>query len=160
MKIGRILQTTSLVLIVLLASCNAVAAEPTPMPTPTPDPAAETSVLVQGWIDAYHALDADKFMSYYAEDAVYLDVSMKDFGTYTFEMLDRNVRHTFDNEGFKVEIVSFFVSPDGKFAALEGIYFNLNKYGRQVGMPMVIILEFLDGRIIRETDYYDSSPVK
>jgi ketosteroid isomerase-like protein len=155
-------------LLLLLASCGTpeAASTPTPIPTPTPDPAKETGVLVQGYIDAYHALDADKFMSYFADDATYFDTALKDIGVYTRAALDRSVHSTFsaaisaEGKGFKVEINSFFVSPDGKFAALEGTYYDFNKFGRQVPMPMVIILEFRDGKIIRETDYYDRGPVK
>lgn len=120
----------------------------------------KTFALVEGYVDAYHALDADKFMSYFAEDAVYLDMALKDFGAYSRDALDRSVHSTFKGEGFKVEVVSFFISPDGKFAALEGTYYDLNKSGQQVGMPMVIILEIQESKIIKETDYYDRSPMK
>lgn len=138
----------------LLAACGA------PGTSSATDSADRTRVLVQGFVDAYHALDADKFMSYFAEDAEYLDMALKDFGVYSRDALDRSVHSTFKADGFKVEIVSFFVSTDGKFAALEGTYYDLNKSGQQVGMPMVIILEIHAGKIIKETDYYDRSPVK
>ena len=162
----RLFQVAGLILaLLLLAGCGApppLPATPTPGPTatPSPDPAAETQVLVQGWVDAYNALDADKFMLYFAEDAVYLDMAMRDFGTYTRDMLDRSVHSTFRQEGFKVEITSFFVSPDGKSAAAEGTYYDVNKAGKQVAMPFVIILEIQNGKIIKETDYYDRTPMK
>lgn len=142
----------------LLVSCGT--SQSTQAPTPTPNPVNRTTLLVQGWVDAYHALDADKFMSYFAEDALYYDMAMKDFGAFTRDALDRAVHSSFKQEGFKVEISSFFVSTDGRFAALECTYFDLNKFGRQVGMPAVIILEIANGMIIRETDYYDRGPIE
>lgn len=160
---SRLLQAIGLALALqVLSACGAPTAAPTPASTatPAPDPAAETHALVQAWVDAYHSLDADAYMSYFAEDAVYLDMAIKDFGTYNRDMLDRAVHSTFQEEGFKIEITSFFVSPDGKFAAAEGTYYDLNKAGRQVPMPMAIILEIRDGKIVKETDYYDRSPVK
>ncbi|MGE5248810.1 MAG: nuclear transport factor 2 family protein [Bacteroidota bacterium] len=146
----------------VLAACGAGPATPTPAPTatPAPDPAAETHRLVQGWVDAYHAKDADKFMSFFAEDAVYLDTAIKDFGTFSRDSLDRMVHSTFQEEGFKIEVTSFFVSPDGKFAVAQGSYYDLNKAGKQVAMPVAMILEIRDGKIIKETDYYDRGPVE
>lgn len=141
-------------LTLLLAACGAPASG-----TGT-DTAEKTLKLVQGYVDAYHALDADKYMSYFAEDAKYYDMGLRDFGAWDRDALDKAVHSTFITEGFKVGIDSFFVSTDGKFAALEGTYYDLNKAGRQVGMPMVIILDIQDGKIIKEVDYYDRSPVK
>lgn len=141
-------------LTLLLAACDAPASG-----TGT-DLAEKTLKLVQGYVGAYHALDADKYMSYFAEDAKYYDMGLKDFGAWDRNALDKAVHSTFDDEGFKVEIDSFFVSTDGKYAALEGTYYDLNKSGRQVGMPMVIMLDIQDGKIIKEVDYYDRSPIK
>ena len=160
MKTKLFFQILSLILLFLLASCGSPESAPTSISTATPDPADQTILLVQGYVDAYHALDADTFMSYFADDAEYYDMAMKDYGVLTREALARGVHSSFIQEGFKVEINSYFVSRDGKYAALEGTYYKLNKYGRQVGMPTVIILEIRDGRIIRETDYYDSGPIK
>lgn len=138
----------------LLAACGAPASG-----TGT-DSAEKTLKLVRGYVDAYHALDADKYMSYFAEDAKYYDTALKDFGAWDRDALDKAVHSTFVEEGFKVEIDSFFVSTDGKYAALEGTYYDLNKTGRQVGMPMVIMLDIQDSKIIKEVDYYDRSPIK
>jgi hypothetical protein len=150
------------ILVLLLASCGTPTAVPSPTaaPTPTQNPVAGTQALAQRWVDAYHALDADMYMSLFAPTAVYYDMSLKDFGAYTRDALDRAVHGTFNQPGFKVTIDSFFVSPDGKRAALEGTYYDLNKAGIQVGMPMVTLLEIQDGMIMKETDYYDRGPLR
>lgn len=150
--------TLCLWITLFLSACGAPAVAP--KPTPMPDPAVPTRALVQGWVDACHALDADKYMSYYAGNAVYHDMSLTDLGLYSRDALDRVVHSNFKQAGFKVEITSFFVSTDGKRAALEGTYYDLNRSGKQVGMPIVILLEIRDGLIIRETDYYDRSPIE
>ena len=154
MKGNSLLLTVGMILVLSLASCNT---QSVPELSESPE---ETRKIVQGWMDAYQSLDADKLMSYYAEDVVYLNVVIKDFGTVTYNGLNKSIHKDFQKEGFRMELVSSFISPDGKFAAVQGNYYDLNRSGRQISMPIAIILEFQDGRIVRETDYFYGWQIK
>jgi ketosteroid isomerase-like protein len=55
-----------------------------------------------------------------------------------------------------MKFTSQFVSRDGRFVALNGTYANAGKDGNLASVPIVIILEVRDGRIVREDQYYDN----
>lgn len=157
MSFGR--SNICLLIVFFLASCTAQTGS-VPSDTPAPNPAMQTYQLVQGWMDACNALDADTYMSYYSEELVYLNVAIKDFGIITYEDFNRSTHDDFGQEGCKIDFNAWFISLDGRYAAVEGVSHALNRQGRQVDMPVAIILEFQDGRIIRQTDYLDDSPMK
>jgi ketosteroid isomerase-like protein len=154
MKNNSLLLTVGMILVLSLASCNTQSA---PELSESPE---ETRKVVQSWMNAHQSLDADKLMSCYAEDVVYLNVVIKDFGTVTYDGLNKSIRKDFQKDGFRMELVSSFISPDGKFAAIQGTYYDLNSAGRQISMPIAIVLEFRDGEIVKETDYFDGWQIK
>ncbi len=51
---------------------------------------------------------------------------------------------------FQVRVTSYFISPDGQFAAAQGTF---SMYGKTV--PAVAILEFKDGKIHKESWYHE-----
>jgi hypothetical protein len=48
---------------------------------------------------------------------------------------------------------SFFVSADGRYAAVQGTYADEIAGGRLVDQPMLVILELRAGQIIRQYDF-------
>ena len=50
---------------------------------------------------------------------------------------------------------SFFLSADGRFAALQGINEDPARSGEPASVPIVSLLEFRNGKITKETLYYD-----
>jgi steroid delta-isomerase-like uncharacterized protein len=117
--------------------------------------AARTEALVKEWVSAYEAKEADRFLALYADDLYYADHAIGAF----IEGKDgwsSGVRSTFPEEAFAVKVTSYFVSPDGRHAAVEGVYSDSDRQGRVVSVPMAAILEFKEGKIVRETDYYDA----
>jgi hypothetical protein len=51
---------------------------------------------------------------------------------------------------FEAEIASYFISPDDRFAAAQGM---LTDHG--ITVPAAVIIEFKDGKIYKETRYLD-----
>jgi len=121
--------------------------------------ASDTPSLVKAWISAYESKDADKFIALYSDDLYYADWAIGAFITGK-DGWNSAVRDTFAGEGFAVKIKSYFISSDGRFAAVEGTYSDRDRQGHLVSMPMVVILECKNGKIIKETDYYDASPLR
>lgn len=121
--------------------------------------ASETQALVKAWVSAYESKDADKFISLYSDDIYYADWAIGAFITGK-DGWSSGVRNTFPEEGFAVKVTSYFISSDGRFAAIECIYSDKDKQGRVVSIPMASILEFKNGKIIKETDYYDAGALR
>jgi ketosteroid isomerase-like protein len=68
------------------------------------------------------------------------------------------IAQTFQEPDFQFKANSSFVSDDGRSAIIVGTYADVGKDGKVASVPMVILLELRDGKIIHETDYYDGSP--
>jgi hypothetical protein len=67
------------------------------------------------------------------------------------------VRNLFKNTNFGIKVHFHFISRDGRFVALTGTYTNTGRDGNLASVPVVIILEVKDGKIVREDWYYDNS---
>ncbi len=111
-----------------------------------------TESILKDWIAAYAAQDdADKFLSLFGEDAEWMDWGEPMFKASgprkirDMEALIRSSAHSFE-----VKIMSYFISPDGRFAAVQG---TLTDHGKTV--PAAVILEFKDDKINKETWYHD-----
>jgi ketosteroid isomerase-like protein len=150
-------------LMVIAVACSGLS--PTSTPTrpllaPTsPIPATES--LAQTFITTYEAKNAADWLALFSYEAVFMDN-----GNPTYRKLGvvyvRNefsaVNYLFSLKNFSMKFNSHFVSQDGRFIALNATYYNTGKDGNIASVPMMIILEVKDGKIIREDDYYDSSP--
>lgn len=117
--------------------------------------------LVKAYIAAYEAKDTSKILALYDKDAIYMDQGSpanRSMG----EMYVRNITtawaETFNDPIFEVKFLSYFISHDGTHAALTTTYTNKNRQGNPVSVPMMIILEIREGKIVREDDYYDFTP--
>ncbi len=111
-----------------------------------------TESILKDWMAAYAAQeDADKFLSLFGDGAEWMDWGepmFKESGprkVKDMEDLIRSSAHTFE-----VKITSYFISPDDRFAAVQG---TLTDHGKTV--PAAVILEFKDGKISKETWYHD-----
>ncbi len=111
-----------------------------------------TESILQEWIAAYASQnDPDKFISLFSEDAEWVDWGepmFKDSGPWTIRDMEEVIRSSAHT--FAVEVTSYFISPDGRFAAVEG---NLTDHGKTV--PAAAILEFKDGKIHKESWYHE-----
>jgi ketosteroid isomerase-like protein len=114
--------------------------------------------LTAAYVSAYEAKDADAYLSLFSPDADYVDYAVQvhaKIGTLRDELF-----RSFKRQTFRLQIRSFFVSADGRFAALQGTYTDIARSGDPVSVPIVSVLEFRDRKIAKEILYYDGSPFK
>jgi ketosteroid isomerase-like protein len=129
------------------------------MSPPTPPSEGKTiQSLVTTYASAYRAKDAAAYLSLFSKDADYFDYGVQVHKK--IRQLKEELRHSFQREEFRLEINSFFVSSDGRFAALMGTYTDTERSGRRISVPIVSILELHNGEIIKESLYYDGSNFK
>ncbi len=147
-----------------------VAGQTTPMPAIPPgvvkpgSPAAERAVAeattaIGRWLVAYNGRDAASFLSFYAEDARYVDLVSPKWRVMTKNQLAADVASLFPRNEFQSKLEpspgsamdsAYFVSPDGRFAAVQGTYLDLGVPG---GLPMLIVMELEAGQIVRQYNY-------
>lgn len=145
----------------LLAACglNSTTPAQTPSPTATADiPIVQN--LAQAFMAAYRSENVGNYFSLFSDDAVFLDNStpFRSFVTYELVRNSQNyVSNLFKSTNFVMELNTYVVSRDGRFIFLTGTYTNTGKDGKLASVPIVIILEVENGKIVREDQYYDNS---
>ena len=147
-----------------------VAGQTTPLPAIPPgvvnpgSPAAERAIAeattaIGQWLVAYNGRDAASFLSFYAEDARYVDLVSPKWRVMTKSRLAADVASRFPRDEFQSRLEpspgsamdsAYFVSPDGRFAAVQGTYLDRGTPG---GLPMLIVLELEAGQIVRQHNY-------
>ena len=105
---------------------------------------------------AYNGRNAERFLASYADDAKYLDVVSPDWRVLSKSELAEDVAAHFSRAEFKSKLEpspsadlspltdSFFVSADGRFAAVQGSYQDKGTDGAK---PMLLLLVLQDGKI-------------
>ena len=145
--------------LVLLVACSSIS----PSTTSSSSSIQSAENLTQAFISAYEARHAADWLSLFSNEAIFMDNGNPSFrkeggeGEYVRNS-QTYVNYLFQKENFAMKFSSHFVSADGHFIALTSIFTDTGKDGNPASVPMVIILEVKDGKIIREDDYYDSSP--
>lgn len=148
--------------LLLLVACSSMS----PAATATPPPPTATAVisvvedLAQAFISAYEAEQAADYLALFSNEAIFMDNSTpyrNDVVAIPMRNSSSEVSHIFKNTNFEMKFNFHFVSRDGRFVALTGTYTNTGKDGNLASVPIVIILEVEDGKIMREDQYYDNS---
>ena len=115
----------------------------------------DAEVMVRDWIGAIQALDLDKTVSFYADDIISEDPAYQYRFTGRGEVKSMYVS-VYALPDVKFEYTSSFVSGDGQWAAAKWIWSG-TKGGESYSIPGVSILEIRDGKIVRETIYYNTT---
>ena len=127
--------------------------------SPKPSATGRTArSLVTAYVSAYQVKDVAAYLSLFSKGADYVDYGVQVHKK--IRQLKEELRLSFHREEFHLVIHSFFVSTDGRFAALMGSYTDTERSGRAISVPIVSILEFHNGEIIKESLYYDGSDFK
>jgi len=127
-------------------------------------PAAQTAIAdatadVKEWLAAYNGRDAKTFLSFYADAAKCVDLVSPKWRVMTTSQLAADVAAHFPRTEFASKLEPslgsalqdfFFVSADGRYAAVQG---NYEDTGTSGGVPMVVILELQDGKIIQQYNF-------
>ena len=155
-------QLISLTVLTLLAvACSGV--QPTSVltlepSTSTPPPAAVAEIIAQHYAVASNTKNANLYLSLFASDAVTMDYGVN-YGPFRVMDLKDDVYANFASKYFQYKITSFFVSADGRFVAIEGIYTDWVRGGNHtVFAPCLVILEVENGQIVKESIYYNGAP--
>jgi len=123
---------------------------------------AEATATISKWLAAFNGRDAASFLSFYAADAKYVDVVSPRWRIMTKSQLAADVASRFPRKEFAAKLepepgspmdASYFVSADGRFAAVQGTYADESAGGVLVDEPMLVILELRAGQIIRQYDF-------
>ncbi len=123
--------------------------------------AAEATATLKQWLAAYNDRDAASFLSFYAKDAKYVDVVSPRWRILAKSQLAADVASQFARAEFQSKLEpspgsamdsAFFVSADGRFAAVQGTYAD-EIAGRLVDQPMLVIVELRAGQIIKQYNF-------
>lgn len=114
--------------------------------------------MMQDWKVALESLDLEKTMSVYADDIVWDDAAANDHLTNKSDVMGM-YRWFYALTDVKMNVTSSFVSGDGKWASAEWMWSG-TEGARDYSIQGVSVLEIRDGKIVRETIYYNraSSP--
>jgi ketosteroid isomerase-like protein len=110
----------------------------------------ETRAMIVEWEAAYNNKDPQSFLSFYDDQVKYTEVIAPEWLVFTKDALIEDVLSKFGNSKFFSVLKTFFVSPDGHFVAVQGIYDDEKTFET----PMVILLEVENGLIINQFDYF------
>ena len=127
-------------------------------PPVPPSAGTNADALARAYISAYEAKDATAYLSLFSADADYFDYAVQVHAR--IRVLRDELRRSFQREAFRLTVHSFFVSSDGRFAALQGTYTDTARSGEPASVPIAAILEVRNGEITKESLYYDGSLFK
>ncbi len=116
---------------------------------PDPSNAARTNAALTAWKAAFTNRDIKSFLSFYAGQAHYIDVIDPQWRVFSKSELDKEMAARFDSSNFKSTLGNFFVSANGHFAAVQGVY----RDQKTANITMVIILEVENSKIIGQYNY-------
>jgi hypothetical protein len=109
----------------------------------------ETKTIVTEWEKAYNGKDSQAFISFYADEAKYIQVIAPEWHVFTKDKLSQEMTSKFRSENFDSKLNDFFISADGHFVAVQGIYTD----AKASEMPMVILMKIENGKITEQYDY-------
>jgi ketosteroid isomerase-like protein len=123
---------------------------------------AASMAAISKWRAAFDDRDAASFLSFYGEDARYVDVVSPRWRVMTKSQLAADVASRFAGSEFASKLgpepgsaadSAFFVSADGRFSAVQGTYLDEVAGGGLVDQPMLVILVLRAGQIVRQYNY-------
>jgi ketosteroid isomerase-like protein len=112
------------------------------------------SETVRKWQKAYNDRDAEAYLSCFAEDAEYIDLTSSSWRIMTKAELTEDIASRFSRNTFESKLKAsttspitdgFFVSADGHYAAAQGTYADKGIKSTN----MVVILEIEAGKIVK-----------
>ena len=115
--------------------------------------------IAQQYTAASNSKNVDQYLSLFAPDAITMDYGVN-YGPFYVRDITDDIHVYYSSKYFQYQVNSSFVSSDGRFAALEGIYTDWIHGGNQTAsVPCLVIIEMKDGKIIKESIYYNSAPL-
>jgi steroid delta-isomerase-like uncharacterized protein len=115
---------------------------------------AQVEANEKAHFEAIMSKDLEAMMATYTDDAVFVDETFGDWveGTEALTRFNDVVLTMTDPEG--TEIIESYVSADGSRATSVWSWIGTSYYGNPFDLPMVLIHEYRDGLIAKQTIYY------
>jgi ketosteroid isomerase-like protein len=133
-----------------------------PPSTVAPSAVLQAESIAQQYASAFEERDVDKYFLLHSDDALYVDNGIGyDSKPAKVRLYVQELQALFRYvDSFQVKMTSHFISTDGRFVVLQGTYSDWGKSGFPTTVPIVIVVEIREGKIVQETAYYDGSPFR
>lgn len=147
----------SLVVAVILALLNGAAVVAGEAEGSVGADAAATEANEAAYVDAFFSKDLDALMAAFTGDPVFEDQTFGDYrvGALALRGMEGAVLRLTDPE--LTTLLDRFVSVDGSRAVLVLRWAGTNYLGRPFDMPVLVLHEYQDGKIAKESIYYAAS---
>ena len=118
------------------------------------DAVAATEANEAANVSAFLAKDLDAIMATFTEDVVFEDQTFGDYleGASAVRRMQAAAMNSTDADA--TELLDRFVSVDGSRAVLVERWIGTNFLGRAFDLPIVLLHEYRDGKIAKESIYY------
>jgi steroid delta-isomerase-like uncharacterized protein len=122
--------------------------------TAADDPVAVIEANEAAYLEAFAAKDLDAFMATFADDPVFEDKTFGDYltGPGAVRGMEAAVLNMTDVEAST--LLDHFVSADGTRAVQMWQWAGTNYLGGSFGMPVLVLHEYEDGKIAKESLFY------
>jgi ketosteroid isomerase-like protein len=122
--------------------------------TAATDQASATAANEAAYLDAFVAKDLDAFMATFSDDPIFEDRTFGDYlvGAVAVRDMENAVLRMTDHE--VSTLLDHFVSADGARAVQIWQWAGTNYLGRPFDMPILVVHEYQDGKIAKESLYY------
>lgn len=117
------------------------------------DPATRTAERVEAFAAAWAGDDPDALSAFYADEVRSYDATAPG-ASFGKDTIDGVLRSQWAQDDFEAAITSYFVSPDGSFAATLGTFVWPDRTGSLVPQPYVSLLAFEGEQLVWVYDYY------
>jgi ABC-type Fe3+-hydroxamate transport system substrate-binding protein len=143
----------SILFILLLTTCGQLKGK---ADVPGTTEAKATQVIVDQYIKANETYNADLLISLLHDDYTFMDYGLGD-GPWGKDDISFYIQESMaEPDSFQVKIDTYVITPDGRFAVLQGTYSQAATLtGKRETAPAYAVLEFKDGKIVAETWYYN-----
>ena len=117
---------------------------------------AEVETNETAKVEAFLTKDLDAMMDSFTDDVVFIDKTFGDHvvGRDEYREMNAQVIKWADPDATKV--VDRFVSEDGTRAVAIWEWIGTNYFGKEFDLPFVLIHEYRDGKVARQSIYYAS----
>jgi steroid delta-isomerase-like uncharacterized protein len=118
------------------------------------DPVSATAANEAAYVEAFRAKDLEAFMAAFTEDPVFEDKTFGDYlaGADAVRDMEAAVLRLTDTDASS--LLDHFVSMDGGRAVQIWQWAGTNYLGSPFDMPVLVLHEYEDGKIAKESLYY------
>jgi ketosteroid isomerase-like protein len=146
-------------LVLFLSACGQVVAAAPAASAPTQRDVKVTRSVLDKYMAAMQAYDAATLVSLYSTNIAWVDYG-NSFGPLRLSDMSYFYQHDLKSTFSDLKFTSSFVTLDGRFAVAQASFSRIaTSTNTLASSSAVIVLEFMDDKIVNESWYYDESPI-